>query len=71
MGFMNVTSDEVFKVYVGFNAKAGRWYTKKDGKDEPMFEVTDMTAVFDMTSLKTGWFKFTTNVAPEKVSTPG
>lgn len=70
MGFMNVTSDEVFKVYVGFNAKAGRWYTKKDGKDEPMFEVTDMTAVFDMTSLKTGWFKFTTNVAPEKVIDP-
>ncbi len=70
MGFMNVTSDEVFKVYVGFNAKAGRWYTKRDGKDEPMFEVTDMTAVFDMTSLKTGWFKFTTNVAPEKVIDP-
>ena len=70
MGFMNVTSDEVFKVYVGFNAKAGRWYTKRDGKDEPLFEVTDMTAVFDMTSLKTGWFKFTTNVAPEKVIDP-
>ena len=70
MGFMNVTSDEVFKVYVGFNAKAGRWYTKRDGKDEPLFEVADMTAVFDMTSLKTGWFKFTTNVAPEKVIDP-
>lgn len=70
MGFMNVTSDEVFKVYVGFNAKAGRWYTKKDGKDELPFEVTDMTAVFDMTSLKTGWFKFNPNVAPEKVIDP-
>lgn len=70
MGFMNVTSDEVFKVYVGFNAKAGRWYTKRDGKDEPMFEVTDLTAVFDMTSLKTGWFKFNTNMPPEKVIDP-
>ncbi len=71
MGFMNVTpSDGDFKVYVGFNAKAGRWYTKRDGKDEPMFEVTDLTAVFDMTSLKTGWFKFNANVAPEKVIDP-
>ncbi|WP_374526749.1 hypothetical protein [Novosphingobium sp.] len=70
MGFMNVAPDGEFKVYVGFNAKAGRWYTKKDGKDEQLFEVTDMTAVFDMTSLKTGWFKFNTNVAPEKVIDP-
>ena len=34
--------------FVSYNAKAGRWYTKRDGKDEPQFEVTDMTAVFDM-----------------------
>lgn len=71
MGFMTVSpSGGEFKVYVGYNAKAGRWYTKRDGKDEPMFEVTDLTAVFDMTSLKTGWFKFNANVAPEKVIDP-
>lgn len=71
MGFMNVTpSDGDFKVYVGFNAKAGRWYTKRDGKDEPLFEVTDMTAVFDMPGLQTGWFKFSAGVAPEKVMDP-
>ena len=71
MGFMNVTpSDGDFKVYVGFNAKAGRWYTKRDGKDEQLFEVTDMTAVFDMPGLQTGWFKFSAGVAPEKVMDP-
>jgi hypothetical protein len=68
MGFMSVpSSGGDFKVFVGYNAKAGRWYTKNDGKDEPMFEVTDMTAVFDMPGLETGWFKFSSGVAPEKV----
>ena len=71
MGFMNTSpSGGDFKVFVGFNAKAGRWYTKQDGKDEPQFEVTDMTAVFDMPGLKTGWFKFAAGVAPEKVMDP-
>jgi len=68
MGFMSVpSSGGDFKVFVAYNAKAGRWYTKNDGKDEPMFEVTDMTAVFDMPNLETGWFKFSSGVAPEKV----
>jgi hypothetical protein len=35
-----------------------------------MFEVTDMTAVFDMPNLETGWFKFSSGVAPEKVMDP-
>lgn len=71
MGFMSVpSSGGDFKVFVAYNAKAGRWYTKNDGKDEPMFEVTDMTAVFDMPGLETGWFKFSSGVAPEKVMDP-
>lgn len=71
MGFMSVpSSGGDFKVFVSYNAKAGRWYTKNDGKDEPMFEVTDMTAVFDMPGLETGWFKFSSGVAPEKVMDP-
>jgi hypothetical protein len=71
MGFMSVpSSGGDFKVFVSYNAKAGRWYTKNDGKDEPMFEVTDMTAVFDMPNLVTGWFKFSSGVAPEKVMDP-
>jgi hypothetical protein len=71
MGFMTAPAGGGdFKVFVSYNAKAGRWYTKRDGKDEPQFEVTDMTAVFDMPGLKTGWFKFSTGVAPEKVMDP-
>lgn len=71
MGFMSApSSGGDFKVFVSYNAKAGRWYTKNDGKDEPMFEVTDMTAVFDMPGLETGWFKFSSGVAPEKVMDP-
>ena len=71
MGFMTAPSGGGdFKVFVSYNAKAGRWYTKQDGKDEPQFEVTDMTAVFDMPGLKTGWFKFAAGVAPEKVMDP-
>ncbi|WP_324075501.1 MAG: hypothetical protein RSE14_01580 [Erythrobacter sp.] len=57
-------------MFVSYNAKAGRWYTKNDGKDEPLFEVTDMTAVFDMPNLETGWFKFSAGVAPEKIMDP-
>jgi hypothetical protein len=68
MGFMTIPSaGGDFKVFISFNAKAGRWYTKRDGQDEPQFEVADMTAVFDMPGLKTGWFKFAAGVAPEKV----
>ena len=71
MGFMSVpSSGGELKVFVSYNAKAGRWYTKNDGKDEPMFEVTDMTAVFDMPNLVTGWFKFSSGVAPEKIMDP-
>ena len=71
MGFMTVApAGGDFKVFVTFNAKAGRWYTRKDGKEEPLFEVTDMTAVFDMPKLSTGWFKFAAGVAPEKIMDP-
>ena len=71
MGFMTPSASGAdFKTYIAFNAKAGRWYTKEHGKDEPLFEVTDMTAVFDMPGLQTGWFKFVSGVAPEKVMDP-
>ncbi len=71
MGFMPVpSSGGDFKTYVTYNSKAGRWYTKSDGKDEDLFEVTDMTAIFDMSSIITGWFKFTPGAAPERVMDP-
>jgi hypothetical protein len=64
------TDGEDFKVYVAFNAKAGRWYTKEDKPDAELFEVKDMTAVFDFGSLKTGWFLFAPGVAPVKQLEP-
>jgi hypothetical protein len=68
MAFMQSTTNdgEDFKVYVKYNAKAGRWYTKEDKPDADEFEVHDMTAVFDFPNLKTGWFLFAPGVAPVK-----
>lgn len=68
MAFMqsNTNDGEDFKVYVKYNAKAGRWYTKEDKPDAEEFEVSDMTAVFDFPNLKTGWFLFAPGVAPVK-----
>lgn len=63
---------EDFKVYVKYNAKAGRWYTKEDKPDAEEFEVFDMTAVFDFPNLRTGWFLFAPGVAPVKqLNEPG
>jgi hypothetical protein len=72
MAFMTSTNSEGgdFKVYVSYNAKAGRWYTKEDKPDAMQFEVTDMTAVFDMDNLQTGWFLFAPGVAPVKTFDP-
>jgi hypothetical protein len=72
MGFMNSNTggEGGFKVYVAYNAKAGRWYTKEDKPDAELFEVANMTAVFDMDNLKTGWFLFTPGVAPVKHMDP-
>lgn len=73
MAFMTSTSGGEggeFKVYVSYNAKAGRWYTKEDKPDAMQFEVTDMTAVFDMDNLQTGWFLFAPGVAPVKSFDP-
>jgi len=72
MGFMQSNSggEGQFKVFVSYNAKAGRWYTKKDEKDAPQFEVTNLTAIFDMPNLRTGWFLFAAGVAPAKTFDP-
>jgi hypothetical protein len=66
MAFMTSNSGGDFKVFVSFNAKAGRWYTKEDKPDAEQFEVENMTAIFDMENIRTGWFKFTAGSAPEK-----
>lgn len=59
-----------FTTYVKYNAKAGRWYTKKDEKDAPEFEVANFTAVMDLANVKTGWFLFAAGVAPAKTYDP-
>ena len=71
MAFMsNPASGGEFTPYVKYNAKAGRWYTKKDEPEAQEFEVADMTAIFDMDNLQTGWFLFAAGVAPAKTMDP-
>lgn len=69
MGFMsNPASGGDFDPYLKMNAKAGRFYTKNASGDE--FEVVNLTAVFDMDNLKTGWFLFASGQAPQKTLDP-
>lgn len=72
MAFMSnpAGGDGSFTPYVKYNAKAGRWYTKKDEPDAEEFEVQNMTAIFDMDNLQTGWFLFAAGVAPSKTMDP-
>lgn len=72
MGFMSnpAGGDGTFTVYVKYNAKAGRWYTKKDEPEAAEFEVTNMTAIFDIPNIRTGWFLFAAGVAPAKTFDP-
>lgn len=71
MAFMSTpTGGGDFTVYVKYNAKAGRFYTKRDEPDAEEFEVQNMTAVFDMDNIQTGWFLFAPGVAPVKHMDP-
>ncbi|GMM93102.1 hypothetical protein [Qipengyuania sp. MTN3-11] len=72
MAFMSnpASGDGGFIPYVKYNAKAGRWYTKKDEPEAAEFEVQNMTAIFDMNNLQTGWFLFAAGVAPSKTMDP-
>ena len=54
-----------FTPYIKFNAKAGRWYTKTDSGEE--VEVSNMTAIFDLANIKTGWINFVEGAAPDVV----
>lgn len=62
--------DGNFTIYLKYNAKAGRWYTKDDKPEAAEYEVTDMTAVFDLQNVRTGWFLFAAGVAPVKQFDP-
>lgn len=62
--------DGNFTIYLKYNAKAGRWYTKDDKPEAAEYEVTNMTAVFDLANVRTGWFLFAAGVAPVKQFDP-
>ena len=58
-------SSEDFTPYLKFNGKAGRWYTKTDTGEER--EVLNLTAIFDLGTIKTGWILFSEGAAPDTV----
>lgn len=71
MAFMsnNATGGD-FDIYLKYNAKAGRWYTKDDKPEAQEYEVANMTAIFDIENIRTGWFLFAAGVAPVKQFDP-
>jgi len=58
---------EDFKPYIKYNAKAGRWYVKKD---EGEVEVNNPVFVADFANIKTGWMLFAAGVAPSVILDP-
>lgn len=52
-----------FIPYLKYNGKSGRWYTRNEVGEE--VEVMDMTAIFDLAQIKTGWILFNEGAAPE------
>lgn len=67
MGLNIVSQGGDFDPYVKYNAKAGRWYVKKDDQE---VEVQNPVFVADFENIKTGWFYFREGAAPEKVYDP-
>jgi len=65
MGMLNITSTGgTFDPYIKYNAKAGRWYVKKDDKEQ---EIQNPVFVADFDNIKTGWILFLEGRAPSKV----
>jgi hypothetical protein len=54
-----------FIPYAKYNAKSGRWYSKTEAGDE--FEISNMTAVFDLENIRSGWFHYAEGQAPDIV----
>jgi hypothetical protein len=52
-----------FIPYVKFKANAGRWYSKNVAGEQ--FEVANMTASFDLESIRVGWVHFSEGQAPD------
>jgi hypothetical protein len=52
---------EDFVPFLKYNAKAGRWYVRKDEND---VEINNPTFVIDFDNIKTGWFLFEAGIPP-------
>lgn len=57
-----------FISYLKYNSKAGRWYVRNDIGEE--IEVKDLTAIFDLENIKTGWVLFAEGTAPDTLWDP-
>lgn len=56
-----------FLPFVKFNAKADKWFVRKDGED---VEIQRPTFVADIANIKTGWFLYQDGLAPQKTFDP-
>lgn len=57
-----------FVAFLKYNGKAGRWYIRNDIGEE--IEVRDLTAIFDLENIKTGWILFAEGTAPDTLWDP-
>ena len=55
--------------YIKYNAKAGRWYVKPEGKTDEV-EIDKPRLAFDMANIRTGWIFYQEGSGPEKVWDP-
>jgi len=60
---LNIVSQGSFDPFVKYNAKAGRWYLKKDDQE---IEIQNPVFVADFENIKTGWLFFAEGQAPSK-----
>jgi hypothetical protein len=52
-----------FSPWLKFNGKAGRWHNRDDSGEE--VEVTDLVAIFDLATIRTGWIHFAEGEPPQ------
>lgn len=65
LAYLEKRTNEDFVPFLKFNGKAGRWYNKTESGEEA--EIANLTAIFDLAQIKTGWFLFSEGAAPDRV----
>ncbi len=66
MSGLNIGGGSI-KAYTKFNAKADKWFIRGDEGDA---EIGRPTFVADFSNVRTGWFRFRENQAPERLIDP-